>query len=80
MNEEPLNSTWSFYVRQFNSDNEFFELVVTELDQDTVRVTSMNHFGLDAYKSKGIPDALLSIAKTKLGRRFVVVNPSRTLY
>jgi hypothetical protein len=69
--EEPLNGKWLFAAscNPLLPQREFFELVLEELDADTVRVVSVNHFDIPQYVARGIPEALLQIAKTELGKR-----------
>ena len=54
---------------------EFFELTVKEIDDYSVRVIMMAHHNEEAYKAKGIPDALLPIIRDELGK-IVTSSPS----
>lgn len=67
----PLSSEWIFRVRVISEvvDPDSFELVLEELDDETVRVIVLHNYGNPAYSGKGIPDALLPYAASTLGRK-----------
>lgn len=48
--------------------NEAFEMSVSVIDENTVRVVTANHFNEFEYKARGIPDALLFAIKGELGK------------
>jgi hypothetical protein len=76
--EEPLSGKWYFRVTSIPPlpSEEFFELVLEELDANTVRVVSINHFNIPEYTAMGIPEALLPIARSEIGK-VVQSSPSR---
>jgi hypothetical protein len=67
--QDILEKRWTFTVTTIPPpvDGHFFELLVAEQDQNTVRVEMANHHGRSEYAGRGIPEALLPIVKRTLG-------------
>jgi hypothetical protein len=65
-----LDNTFDFFVRTIPppADNASFDLRLTILDADNVRITAIEHWGIPAYAAKGIPDALIPEAARVLNR------------
>lgn len=75
--EEPINGKWFFRASCIPPlpGGGFFELALEELDENTVRVVSINHFNIPQYTAMGIPEGLLPIAQREL-RKAVQSSPS----
>lgn len=76
--EQSSSGEWRYIVTTIPplSSGEFFELTVTELDGQTVRVVMMDHHNVLEYVAMGIPEALLPVAKAELGK-IVQSSPTR---
>jgi hypothetical protein len=74
--EDRLSAEWVFRVRaKEESAGHSFELVLKELDDESMRVVMLNNYGIPDYCGKGIPDALLPYAALVLGKH-VQSSPS----
>lgn len=62
---------WTYRARPIDGDpfGEFFELTVTELSEDAVRVVMMANNDYAPVSAKGIPDALIPQVAAELGRQ-----------
>lgn len=74
---DKVSREWNFFVfvELTQNSGDFFQLSVKEIDDETVRVIMMNHFGKEVYRAKGIPDALLPIIRDETEKN-VVSSPT----
>jgi hypothetical protein len=59
--EDTLDHQWIFrvYTKPPLANRPAFEMIFDEIDDETVRQTSPHHHGVDEYRARCIPDAML---------------------
>src|SRR4051812_17394776 len=72
-----LDKKWEFLVHTIPppASGEFFQLSLTAVDPQTVRITEIDAHDKSLYGAKGIPDALLPAAAAVL-KKTIVSSPT----
>jgi len=66
------NREWIFRIYPISGyAADFFEFCVTEIDNNTVKVTMMHHNNQPEYIAKGIPERMIEEAHNVLKRRII---------
>ena len=54
-----------------SDSQDFFELALEEVDEDTVKIVFISHHNEPAYKEKGIPDTVLPMMRDYLKKSII---------